>query len=243
MNQTKKTETEPGVAVLEIESLVKRYLRRGGAVNALDGVSLRVASGVFATIRGPSGSGKTTLLLAAGGLLAPEGGTVRVDGRELYALDAEDRARYRAAHIGFVFQQFHLIPYLTILENVMAAGLATATGAAAARARAAELAASFGLEHRLDHVPADLSTGERQRVALARALFNRPRLLLADEPLGNLDDRNAAIVLDHLRRFARAGGAVLMATHNSGVREDAHFSILNGVLQGAASAGEPRRNE
>ncbi len=225
--------TTPGTPVLELEALSKRYPRRGGAVSALDGVSFRVEAGQFATIRGPSGSGKTTLLLAAGGLLAPDAGAVRVNGQSLYALGADARARFRAAQIGFVFQQFHLIAYLTILDNILAAGLATGAAGPAARERAAELAATFGLAHRADHVPADLSTGERQRVALARALFNRPRLLLADEPLGNLDDRNAGIVLDHLRRFARGGGAVLMATHNAGLREDALYRLEAGTLQGA----------
>ncbi len=233
MIKPKNTES---AAVLEIEALVKRYRRRDGTVTALGGVSVRLEAGVFATIRGPSGSGKTTLLLAAGGLLAPDDGTVRVDGQELYALRAEARARFRAAHIGFVFQQFHLIPYLNVLENVMAAGLATAMAGPAARARAEELVSIFGLEHRADHVPADLSTGERQRVALARALLNHPRLLLTDEPLGNLDDNNAAIVMDHLRRFARNGGAVLMATHNAELRENAHYRIEAGILQGTASA-------
>ncbi len=237
----KQTNTE-STAILEIEALVKRYRRRDGTVVALDGVSVRLQAGVFAIIRGPSGSGKTTLLLAAGGLLAPDAGTVRVDGQALYALRAESRARFRAAHIGFVFQQFHLVPYLSVLENVMAAGLATGMGGPAARARATELIAIFGLEHRADHVPADLSTGERQRVALARALLNRPRLLLADEPLGNLDDDNASIVLEHLRHFTRNGGAVLMATHNSGIREDEHYLIKAGSLQGAAPAGKPRRH-
>jgi ABC-type lipoprotein export system ATPase subunit len=198
--------------MLEITDVHKQYHRPEGAVHALHGVSLHVDEGEFVVVRGPSGCGKTTLLLTAGGLLSPDAGQVLVEGRDLYALASEDRARLRAATIGFMFQEFHLIPYLTVLENVMAPSVARPVGAP--RERAEELLDRCGLSARARHVTAELSTGERQRTALARALFGRPRLLLADEPTGNLDPDSAAALLAHIAEFARAGGAVLMVTHD-----------------------------
>jgi len=203
-----------GVAddVLSISNLVKTYRRAGKEVRAVDGVALAVAPGEFVAVQGPSGCGKTTLLLVAGGLLRPDGGRVAVGGDDPYALSAEGRARFRAARIGFVFQQFHLVPYLSVLDNVLVPSLAEARPGAAARARG--LVERFGLGPRADHRPGELSTGERQRVALARALLNEPRLILADEPTGNLDRASAAVVLDHLAEFAKADGAVLLVTHD-----------------------------
>jgi len=214
---------------LNVQDARKIYEGAGGQVAALDGVSLAVASGTFQVVRGPSGSGKTTLLLIAGGLLHPDTGSVEVDGQDLYALSPEKRARFRATNIGFVFQQFHLIPYLSVLENVLAASLAAPHAGAVDRAH--ELIGHFGMTHRIAHPPSELSTGERQRVALARALMNRPAVLLADEPTGNLDEENAAIVLQYLKDFAADGGAVLMVTHGANV-EGFHNTIYlkNGKL-------------
>ncbi len=178
----------------------------------MDDVSLRVEQGQFVAVQGPSGCGKSTLLLIAGGLLSPNSGRVKIDGCDPYELSANERAQFRATKIGFVFQQFHLVPYLSVLDNVLAASIATQRPDALPRAR--ELLKHFGLEHRSDHVPAELSTGERQRTALARALLNRPKLLLADEPTGNLDHENAEIVFRHLVEFAR-DGAVLLVTHDT----------------------------
>jgi len=199
-------------AILEICDLAKRYPGPSGPVHALVNVSLQVNPGEFVVVQGPSGCGKSTLLLAAGGLLRPDAGTVRIAGQDPYALSPEDRAGFRAAHIGFVFQQFHLVPYLSIIDNVLAPDLALQRPDATARA--AELIARFGLKDRQHHLPGQLSVGERQRTALARALLNRPQLLLADEPTGNLDRDNGVLVLDALAEFARAGGAVLLATHD-----------------------------
>jgi ABC-type lipoprotein export system ATPase subunit len=198
--------------MLEIRDLSKIYRGPAGTLRVLQGLSLEVAAGEFVAVQGRSGCGKTTLLLAAGGLLRPDAGRVLVAGQDLYALPEEARARFRAAHIGFVFQQFHLIPYLSALDNVLAAGLAVKVPDA--RARAEGLLAALGLAERRRHVPAELSTGERQRTALARALFHRPRLLLADEPTGNLDRDSAEVVLNHLAEFARSGRAVLLVTHD-----------------------------
>ncbi len=198
--------------LLELNDISKSY-RGPQPVQALVDVSLRVRPGEFVAVHGPSGSGKTTLLLVAGGLLAPDSGEVLLDGMSPYRLPADARAKFRATHVGFVFQQFHLVPYLNVLENVMAPSIAVPS--AGARSRALELIERFGLADRMYHVPAELSTGERQRVALARALLNRPKLILADEPTGNLDRANADIVLGHLAEFARSGqGAVLLVTHS-----------------------------
>lgn len=207
------------MSLLEIDNLSKAFDGPNGVIQAVDGVTLTVDAGEFVAIRGPSGCGKTTLLLAAGGLLAPDGGEVCIAGEDPYRLTQEQRARFRAEHIGFVFQQFHLIPYLSVLENIRVPELAT--GRADCRARAASLAVQFGLGDRLDHLPSQLSTGERQRTALARALLNKPGLLLADEPTGNLDDANACSVLDALSDFARSGGAVLLVTHDPKAAEHA----------------------
>jgi putative ABC transport system ATP-binding protein len=202
--------------MLELRDLTKLYHGPLGLVRAVDRVSLSVAAGEFIAVQGPSGCGKTTLLLAAGGLLRPDEGEVLLDGQAPYRLGPEARARFRAANVGFVFQQFHLIPYLDVLDNILAPALAANGGAADLRARAAELAGHFGLADRLHHVPAALSTGERQRTALARALLNHPKLLLADEVTGNLDAASGQVVLRYLAEFAAQGGAVLMVTHDDG---------------------------
>jgi len=249
--------------MLKIRGVSKSYHGPGNQVSALEGVTVNVAAGEFVAVQGPSGSGKTTLLLAAGGLLVPDSGEVVVDGQELHALSPEKRARLRGTTIGFVFQQFHLIPYLSVLHNVLAPSLAAPACAAeaatarrrpvpdarlevghrrsrtqAARDRAEELLARFGLTDRIRHVPAELSTGERQRTALARALLNRPKLLLADEPTGNLDRENSDVVLGHLAEFARAGGAVLLVTHDAQAARRAHRHIR--LVGGRASCDELR---
>jgi len=198
--------------VLEIKNLTKIFRRPTGAVRALSDIRLSVAAGEFVAVQGPSGSGKTTLLLAAGGLLAPDDGRVLVEGQDLYAMSPEQRARFRGATIGFVFQQFHLIPYLSVLDNVLTPTIAIREAEVQARARA--LIARFNLGRRIRHVPAELSTGERQRVALARAFLNHPKAILADEPTGNLDGDNADIVLRALADFAGGGRTVLLATHD-----------------------------
>jgi putative ABC transport system ATP-binding protein len=179
---------------------------------ALDGVSLSLGPGEFVAVAGPSGSGKSTLLMAAGGLLRPTGGSVVFKGQDIYGLSPSARARWRAEQVGFVFQQFHLIPYLSVLDNVLAPTLAWPVPNA--RQRASELLERFGLSARAAHVPAELSVGEQQRTALARALLHRPSLLLCDEPTGNLDQENADAVLQCLVDFQRGGGSVLLATHH-----------------------------
>jgi ABC-type lipoprotein export system ATPase subunit len=221
--------------MLKLEGITKTY-RGPQAVEALREIDLALEAGDFIAVQGPSGSGKTTLLLIAGGLLEPESGRVLVEGVDVYALSNESRARLRASRVGFVFQQFHLLPYLSVLDNVLAPILAMPSADAAGRAR--ELIGRLGLGPRERHVPAELSTGERQRTALARALLNRPRLLFADEPTGNLDAANAKIVLDALAEFARAGGAVLMVTHDAAVaaRAGRVVRLVAGRLDAASNA-------
>lgn len=219
-------------ALLQIEALSKSYPGPEGPVNAVNDVSVTIGAGEFVAVQGPSGCGKTTLLLAAGALLQPTQGRVLLDGRDLYALSPARRAQIRALNIGFVFQQFHLVPYLDVLDNILTPTLALSANGAA-RSRAFELAERFGLTARLRHVPAALSTGERQRVALARALFNQPKLLLADEPTGNLDEQNGQIVLRCLTEFAHDGGAVLLVTHEPHASDHAGrvLRMIGGQLQ------------
>jgi len=202
--------------VLDLQKLCKTYRSSKGEVCAVDNISIGLEAGDFVAVRGPSGCGKSTLLMISGGLLAPDGGSVTVAGEELYHLSPDARSHFRAMQIGFVFQQFHLVPYLSVLENVLAPSIAHKTlSSGEALNRARHLIAHFGLEHRTGHVPGELSSGERQRTALARALLNQPKLLLADEPTGNLDSENAELVLTHLTDFAAGGGAVLLVTHDS----------------------------
>ena len=201
------------MSVLVIHNVTQTYRRPEGMVEALVDVSLSVSAGEFVAVQGPSGSGKTTLLLAAGGLLAPGSGTVEIDGQNPYALPADRRAGLRAEKVGFVFQQFHLVPYLSVMDNVLVPTLALSSPGAQERAR--ELIERFGLSDRSQHRPGELSVGERQRTGLARALFNEPKLILADEPTGNLDEENARTVTESLEEYARNGGAVLLVTHDS----------------------------
>ncbi|MCZ7647123.1 MAG: ABC transporter ATP-binding protein [Planctomycetota bacterium] len=208
-------------------------------MSVLRGASLELGAGEFAALRGASGSGKSTLLWIAGALLAPDGGEVEIAGEKPYALNAEARARFRGRALGFVFQQFHLVPYLSVRDNVLAPRLAHhECDARAAEARADELIERFGLTSRRHHVPSELSTGERQRAALARALLNRPRLLLADEPTGNLDEANARAVFEHLKEFAAGGGAVLMVTHDARAAEQAprQLTLKEGRLEAERAA-------
>src|SRR5262245_58826869 len=206
--------------MLSIANLSKSFNGPDGIVQALVDFSLDVRAGEFVAVRGPSGSGKSTLLLAAGGLLHPDSGRILLGGQDLYALTGEARARVRAASIGFVFQQFHLIPYLTVLENALAP--AVALDGTSLRARALSLLDQFGLAGRVHHHPGQLSTGERQRTALARALLHKPGLVLADEPTGNLDEENGRVVIAALRGYVQEGGALLLVTHDRAAADLAH---------------------
>jgi putative ABC transport system ATP-binding protein len=213
-----------------LENVTKIYRTRTGQVKALDDISLRINEGEFAALRGPSGSGKTTLLMTIAGMQHPTGGTVSVTQNDLYTMSAQARARFRATSIGFVFQMFHLIPYLNVVENIL---LASGTVVDKNKtARAVELIQRFGLAGRNLHKPAELSAGEKQRVAIARALLNQPKIVLADEPTGNLDPDNAAAVVRCLSEFHRSGGTVIFATHGTECEEfaDRIIHLRNGHI-------------
>ncbi len=204
------------------EGLEKSYTSGGRPLPVLHSIDLRIEAQSFVSIVGPSGSGKTTLLGLLAGLDEPSGGRVLLDGEDIFALTEDGRAELRSQKVGFVFQTFHLLPTLTALENVLVP-LELRGDANGARARARELLGRVGLGARLDHYPAQLSGGEQQRVALARAFANRPKILFADEPTGNLDrDTGASIVgmLEELNREERT--TLVLVTHDLELAGRAH---------------------
>lgn len=201
--------------MIELKDISKSYRSaRGTPVEVLKGMDVSVEAGEFVSVTGPSGCGKSTLLLIAGSLLKPDSGTVVIDGHNFTAMNSDDKALQRAQTIGFVFQRFHLLPYLTVRENIIAGSVALKTSAEEVSERAETLIESLGMTGRANHLPGELSVGEMQRTALARAFLNRPKVILADEPTGNLDPENAEIVLNAFTGFAAEGGAVLMVTHH-----------------------------
>jgi len=221
---------------LVLEGVGRDYAKDRKAIRVLDGVSLSLRAGEFVSVQGASGCGKSTLLLLAGGLLRPTAGTVRLLGEDLYALSPAQRAARRARRIGFVFQRFCLIPYLSVRDNVLSATLGAAEGGL--EARADRLIDGLGLGSRSTHHPAELSAGEQQRTALARALLHEPALVLADEPTGNLDPESARIVTRALAEAAAGGAAVVMATHSASAAEVAtrHLRLDGGRLVEAGAA-------
>lgn len=196
--------------MLAIRNIRKKYIKDDRELPLFDNASLTVKTGEFVALRGPSGCGKSTLLLMAGALLDVDQGSILINDIDPVSLSPDARADFRRKTIGFVFQEFHLIPYLTVEQNVLSAAMRGLTDDYHVRT----LLEKFGLINRISHFPSQLSTGERQRTALARALINRPKLLLADEPTGNLDTENAEQVLSSLRDFSNLGGAVLLVTHD-----------------------------
>ena len=200
---------------LSVQDVSKSFLLGDETVRVLDGANLEMASGEAAAIVGPSGSGKSTLLHLIGTLDRPDSGSIEIDGRDPLALPEPELARFRNSSIGFVFQDHHLLPQYSVLENVLLPTLAFAGDREAARERATGLLGAVGLEHRLGHRPAELSGGERQRVAVARALINRPSLLLCDEPTGSLDGKTAGAVSEQLLELhAREGSILIVVTHS-----------------------------
>jgi putative ABC transport system ATP-binding protein len=208
-----------------IDGLEKQY----GALRAINGVSFSVAAGEWVALMGPSGSGKTTLINILGGLDTLTKGHVVVDGVDLSKLSESQLVRYRAEKVGFVFQQFHLVPYLNALENVM---LAQYFHSATDENQAEEALKRVGLGDRLEHLPSQLSGGEQQRVAIARALINQPKIILADEPTGNLDEANEEIVLQIFRELHNTGHTILMVTHDPDIarQADRRIELAHGHL-------------
>jgi putative ABC transport system ATP-binding protein len=231
--------TSPAPPLIEFEQVSKTYRSRDGVVSALADLSLTIQQGQYVAVCGPSGCGKSTLLSLVGGLAVPTSGRVTVGDLAMSSASAADRARFRAQHIGFVFQMFHLLPYLSVLDNVLVA--AARPGCAETIDHARQLVAQFGLLPRCSHRPAQLSIGERQRVAMARALLNRPTILLADEPTGNLDPQNSEIVLARVDDFHRSGGTVLLVTHEAAAAARAQRTVRldQGRLVDHASGAAP----
>ena len=200
--------------MLQMRSVTKSYNHRGKRVLALDNVTMEVPPGDFVSVVGPSGSGKSTFLLILGGMLSPAGGKVFVEGQSLYDLSPERRAALRKEKIGFVFQTFNLIPYLTALENVQIPLFLAGIDEDTQRTKAASLLERLGLGDRLDHKPFELSVGQQQRVALARMLANDPAVVLADEPTGNLDPETSRSILSFFEEIHREGRTIVMVTHD-----------------------------
>jgi lipoprotein-releasing system ATP-binding protein len=220
--------------VLEVAGITKTYPSAAGGLRVLDEVALAVEPGGQLAIMGPSGSGKSTLLAIIGGLEEPTAGRVRLDGVDPFAGDAVARAAFRNRRIGFVFQEHHLLPGCSALDNVVLPALATGRVPAEVAARACRLLERVGLAERMAHMPDELSGGERQRVAVARALVLGPRLLLADEPTGQLDSRASVQVTDLLVELAaESGGMLVVVTHSADVaRRVGHVrQLVDGRLQ------------
>jgi len=220
--------------VLVVSGLTRSFSQGDVTIEVLRGIDLTIAAGEIVALLGPSGSGKSTLLQAVGLLEGGYGGSIRLTGVEAAKENNEGRTRLRREKLGFVYQFHHLLPDFTALENVVLPQLIWGASEADARQRAAALLGDLGLAQRLEHKPSKLSGGEQQRVAVARALANKPALVLADEPTGNLDERTADIVLDEFVRLVRGqGSAALIATHNErlAARMDRMVRLHDGKVQ------------
>lgn len=221
--------------MIEVKGLTKIFNSGGKRVSALENVDLKIQKGDFALIKGPSGCGKSTLLFTLGGLLNPSSGAVRISDVDFYALTETKRLQFRSQAIGFVFQSYYLIPYLTIMENIMI--LNKVQGLNVTKEEVIQLAEQLNFDHRLKHKPSEMSIGEKQRVSLVRALAIKPDIILADEPTGNLDPENAEIVLKYLEFFHRKGGTVVMVSHGSDADNYASKNIFmdkGGIVERAS---------
>lgn len=229
--------------MLQLCNATKEYRKNGQAIYAVDQLNLELSSGDFAVVHGPSGSGKSTLLLILGGMLPPDRGKVLYDSRNIYNGSSAWRNRYRREVVGFVFQRFCLIPYLTLYDNIrIPLVLANYKGPVERVVR--ELARTLRIEDRLGHRPGELSVGEQQRAALARAIVGDKKLILADEPTGNLDVENIKIVTDCLIQLADQGRIVVMVTHNPSMLDIAtrSFHIEEGNITNTAVGNEARES-
>ena len=219
--------------VLAVSALSRSFIQGGAKIDVLRGVDLTVAPGEIIALLGPSGSGKSTMLQAIGLLEGGFGGSIRLCGVEVAKESGDGRTTLRREKLGFVYQFHHLLPDFSAVENVILPQLILGKSMEEAQERASSLLGSLGLGHRLEHKPSQLSGGEQQRVAVGRALANRPALVLADEPTGNLDERTADVVIDEFIRLVREqGSAALIATHNErlAARMDRVVRLQDGVL-------------
>lgn len=202
------------MSLIDVQEVVKAYDGGEGLVTALGGVNLQVEEGEFLAMVGPSGSGKSTLLSILGGINPPTSGRVLIDDIDVYQLSAEQRADFRSEYLGFVFQQFQLIPYLTAIENVMLPLAITDRSNREQREMAKGVLEKVGLGNKLDRLPNQLSGGEQERVAIARAIVNRPPILFADEPTGALDTKTGEEIMDLFKALNKEGQTIIMVTHN-----------------------------
>lgn len=224
----------------QLIDVTKSYTHQRGQVTALRATNLTVKRGEFVAIIGASGSGKTTILSILGGMLAPTSGRVMLEDKSMYDATASQRATMRLQKIGFVFQTFNLVPYLTALENVQVPLVLARNAGAEATVRAEKLLQRVGLEGRLHHKPSELSVGQQQRVALARTLVNDPPVILADEPTGNLDPDTREHVLDFLSDLCREGKTVVMVTHDPKAAERASRVLIieDGTVRTASRSAQ-----
>lgn len=208
--------------MIQLKDVRKDYRQGKREVQALCDINLEIPEGDFVSVVGSSGCGKSTLLLAMGGMLTPTSGEVLLEGRSLYGLGLEERAKTRRDRFGFIFQTFNLIPYLTARENVEVPLYLAGVGEEEQKKKAEALLSRLGLSERTDHKPFELSVGQQQRVALARMLANDPKVILADEPTANLDPETTEIVMGFLRGLNEEGCTVVLVTHNPEVAQRAH---------------------
>tara|TARA_B100002019_G_scaffold252022_1_gene232757 strand:- start:938 stop:1618 length:681 start_codon:yes stop_codon:yes gene_type:complete len=211
--------------ILKASDISKSYNSDKNRIKVIDNYNIDLFSSEFVSLTGPSGCGKTTILMIIGCLLKPDHGTVEIDGLDIYSMNSSRIAEQRSKKIGFIYQDFKLIPYLTIKENILCSSLINDVGNLEDKAN--DLILRLGLIHRVNHRPEQLSAGEKQRTAIARALLMEPKLIIADEPTGNLDKKNSSLVIEALKHYTDEGACVIMVSHDEDVKKssDRHIQM------------------
>lgn len=211
--------------ILKASDISKSYSSDKNQIKVVDNYNIDLFSSEFVSLTGPSGCGKTTILMIIGCLLKPDHGTVEIDGLDIYSMNSSRIAEQRSKKIGFIYQDFKLIPYLTIKENILCSSLINDVGNLEDKAN--DLILRLGLNHRVNHRPEQLSAGEKQRTAIARALLMEPKLIIADEPTGNLDKKNSSLVIEALKHYSDEGACVIMVSHDEDVKKssDRHIQM------------------
>ena len=220
--------------IIKLKDITKIY---NDSTHALNGLTVTINEGDWTTIMGPSGCGKTTLLNIIGCLDSLTNGSLSINGTKITGLNQNELTRFRRDNIGLIFQQYHLVPYLTALENVM---MAQYYHSIIEKNEVVEALKKVGLSHRLDHIPAHLSGGEQQRVCIARALINEPKILLADEPTGNLDQKNGEVVLELIKELHKEGHTIILVTHNPDIGKlgDRVINLIDGRVSSDSFNGK-----